>query len=139
MTKLYHARYRWYGHHGAVTSVAFALAGKSIISGGDDGTLRLWDLATQQESLGILAHETKIYAIRGAPDAHWIASASQAGEVIVWNWAPVLGYGRLQPARRWLGSLGTVGAFKQWRYPLMGATLFQGAVTKRFVYGSTSS
>lgn len=87
MTKIHQALYCLQGHHSAVTSVAFAPDGKGLISGSDDGTLRLWDLVTQGESLGILAHATSIYGIVGAPDANWIASASQDGEVVVWNWA----------------------------------------------------
>lgn len=87
MTTIHQALTCLRGHHSAVTSVAFAPNGRSLISGGDDGTLRVWDLTTQRESLGLLAHATRIYGITGVPAANWIASASQAGEVVVWNWA----------------------------------------------------
>jgi len=33
-----------HGHLGTVNSVAFSPDGKTIVSGSDDGTLRLWDV-----------------------------------------------------------------------------------------------
>jgi WD40 repeat protein len=87
MTKSHQALTCLQGHHGAVTSVAFAPDGQCLISGGDDGTLRVWDRTTQRELLGLLAHATTIYGIVALPTANWIASACQAGDVVVWNLA----------------------------------------------------
>ena len=36
------------GHEGAVTSVVFTSDNRQLISGGKDGTVRLWDLASGQ-------------------------------------------------------------------------------------------
>ena len=37
------------GHHGAVYSVVFAPNGRTALSGGSDGTLKLWDLGGLSE------------------------------------------------------------------------------------------
>ena len=87
MTNTHRALCCLQGHHGTVTSLAFAHDGRHIVSGSEDGTLRRWDLATQRELFGILAHATSIYGITGVPDGSWTASASQVGEVVVWDWA----------------------------------------------------
>ena len=34
------------GHTGAVWGVAFTADGKQLVSGGEDGTMKLWDLTT---------------------------------------------------------------------------------------------
>jgi len=43
------------GHSGKVNSVAFCRDGRSIVSGSDDGTVRLWSAATGTDAVGVLA------------------------------------------------------------------------------------
>ncbi len=49
------------GHRGAVAAVAFALDSQTVLSGGEDGTLRLWD--------AIAGGELRQFARKPAPDA----------------------------------------------------------------------
>jgi WD40 repeat protein len=51
------------GHDGAVKSVAFAPDGSTLLSGSQDGTARLWDLATDT----LAAHSSSVYGVAVAP------------------------------------------------------------------------
>ncbi|MFI8193410.1 XRE family transcriptional regulator [Streptomyces sp. NPDC085946] len=71
------------GHNGAVTSVAFAPDGSTLVSGSQDGTVRLWDLATDT----LAAHSSSVYAVAAAPRGRLLASASYDGTVRLWSTA----------------------------------------------------
>ena len=46
------------GHTQAVWSVAFSPDGKQLASGSSDGTAKVWDVATGQETLGWESYRT---------------------------------------------------------------------------------
>jgi WD40 repeat protein/tRNA A-37 threonylcarbamoyl transferase component Bud32 len=73
------------GHVGGVNRVVFTPDGKRIISGGEDGTIRVWDIATGKELMKIDAHKSWITYTRVHPDGKQIASSSGENTVKLWD------------------------------------------------------
>ena len=73
------------GHDGAVRSVAFIADGRIILSGGRDGTLRLWHADTGQPLLVIAAHRDQIHAVASGPQQGLAATAGADGHVRLWD------------------------------------------------------
>lgn len=78
---------RW-SHKGAMT-VAVSPDGRSVVSGGRDCALRLWD----PESGHLLSgpwklHDEKVWSVSWSPDGGRIASCSADSTLIIWNARP---------------------------------------------------
>jgi WD40 repeat protein len=74
------------GHTGVVTSVAFSLDGKQIVSGSNDKTVRRWDAATGQQLLPALEGHTKgVASVAFSLDSKQIVSGSYDKTVRRWN------------------------------------------------------
>ncbi len=70
------------GHAGGVNAVAFDQAGKRIVSGGDDGTVRVWSVADRQQiPLRPMAHDGPVLAVAFSPDGETIASGGTRAAV----------------------------------------------------------
>ncbi|HLO14908.1 MAG TPA: WD40 repeat domain-containing protein, partial [Anaerolineales bacterium] len=69
-------------HDAAVSSVAFSPDGKYIVSGGLDGTVRVWDVVTGKETARMMHDHVTLVAF--SPDGKFVASAG--GNIArVWN------------------------------------------------------
>ncbi len=68
-----------------VTAIAFSQDGRTLASGHDDGTVRLWDSATQRLLGEIEAHPKSISAIAFAPSGEFVATAGEDRSVRVWD------------------------------------------------------
>jgi WD40 repeat protein len=79
------------GHTDTVKDVAWSPDGSRIASGGDDGTLRIWDAQTRVELLKIQAHRATYEAEYGVVKLTWspqgdrIATAAIEGNAKVWS------------------------------------------------------
>ncbi len=63
------------GHRNFVHSLAFNSDGSQLLTGGWDGELRTWDVATGRQLTQTSAHETPILAVAFSPDGRSLASA----------------------------------------------------------------
>jgi WD40 repeat protein len=70
------------GHEGAVNSVAISPDGQTIASGGEDGTIRLWDLQGQSVTL---QHGDAVNSVAISPDGQTIVSGSNDKTVRLWD------------------------------------------------------
>jgi WD40 repeat protein len=73
------------GHEGAVNSVAISPDGQTIVSGGEDKTVRLWNLQGQFLTLNPLTHGGAVKAVAISPDGQTIVSGSDDKTVRLWD------------------------------------------------------
>ncbi|MDX2256123.1 MAG: hypothetical protein NW214_11450 [Pseudanabaenaceae cyanobacterium bins.39] len=73
------------GHEDIVNSVAFSPDGKSIVSGSDDKTLRLWDLQGNQIGQPFQGHEDSVWSVAFSPDGKSIVSGSSDNTLRLWH------------------------------------------------------
>jgi WD40 repeat protein len=78
-----------YGHHSPVTELAFSPDGSVIATGSDDGTVRLWDTATRQQTGAPIVHPREecsrgVNAVAFSPDGKALVTAC-FGRVRFWD------------------------------------------------------
>lgn len=72
------------GHRGWVPSVVITPDGQTIVSSSDDGTLKVWDLATGACQLTFREHTGRIWGIAIMPDGQTVISVSDQS-LKVWD------------------------------------------------------
>ena len=72
---------------GGVTELAAAPDGGWIASGGADGSVRIWDLATGQQRVAFEGHRGWVAGLAVAPDGTWLATGGADGSVRIWDLA----------------------------------------------------
>jgi hypothetical protein len=73
------------GHQDAVYSVALRPDGQRIVSGGADGTVRLWDSSGKAIGSPIKAHQGIVSSVALRPDGQRIVSGGEDGTVRLWD------------------------------------------------------
>ncbi len=66
-------------------SVSYSLDGSHIVSGGSDGTIRVWNADGGQPLLSLLGHSLMVWKLAYSPDGSRMASGSSDGTVRVWD------------------------------------------------------
>jgi WD40 repeat protein len=73
------------GHAGLVHDLIAAPDGSWLATGGDDATVRIWNVATGECTHLLTGHSGRVRKLVVAPDGSWLASASQEGGIHVWD------------------------------------------------------
>jgi WD40 repeat protein len=112
-------------HLGPVRAAAFSRDGRWIVSGGEDGTLRIWDRGDGRETARLLGHQGAVTALALAPGGERLVSGGADGSVRVWETlsgreiAVLRGHRGEVSAVRWLDgsrivSAGRDGSLRVW-------------------------
>ncbi len=73
------------GHAGEVNAVAINPDGKSIVSGSDDKTIKVWDLSSRTLQHTLKGHQDWVYSLAISPDSQTIISGSKDTTIRLWN------------------------------------------------------
>ena len=71
-----------------VESVAFVPDGKTLASGSDDKTVKLWDVGAGRELRTLSRHSDLVWSVAFAPDGKTLASGSEDGTIRLWGVLP---------------------------------------------------
>jgi WD40 repeat protein len=74
------------GHEGAVWSMAFDAGGQRLVTGGDDRTVRIWDLGTGRGRV-VGRYGDAVLAVSVSPDGRRAAAAGVGGTIRLWGLA----------------------------------------------------
>jgi eukaryotic-like serine/threonine-protein kinase len=82
----YHARLKAVlSHPSPVEDAAFSPDGKTIITGGDDGTARLWDAATGRPIGPTVQHPREVTSVAFSPDGRSLLTCCRDGKARLWD------------------------------------------------------
>jgi WD40 repeat protein len=74
------------GGHWVIRSVAFSPDGQHIVSGSDDGTIRVWNAMTGETAAGpFTGHTHSVNSVAFSPDGQYIVSGSDDHTIRMWN------------------------------------------------------
>jgi WD40 repeat protein len=71
------------GHNHKVTTLAFSPDGSKLVTGGNDHTVRIWDLVRDNETT--ITHEKGMTAAAVAPDGTFGISGHRDGTLLLWD------------------------------------------------------
>ncbi|MCT7983692.1 NB-ARC domain-containing protein, partial [Laspinema sp. A4] len=75
------------GHSGEVNAVAISGDGQRVVSGSNDNTLKVWNLATGEEERTLTGHSDWVGAVAISGDGQRVVSGSNDNTLKVWNLA----------------------------------------------------
>jgi WD40 repeat protein len=81
--------YSFVAHEGAVNALLFSPDGRRMISGGEDGTIKVWNVDDGSLENSVDAHEKAVLALALKDDGSALASGGSDGKVKLWAPATV--------------------------------------------------
>jgi WD40 repeat protein/serine/threonine protein kinase len=72
---------------GTILAAAFSPDNKRVLTGGSDGTARLWDAATSEAQQTLQGHRAPVAAVGFCPDGKLLATSSYDGNAQLWETA----------------------------------------------------
>ena len=112
------------GHTDWVNAVEYSPDGMTAISGGRDGTLILWDLATGENIRTFTGHTQAVWDLAFSPDGSQVVSASEDRSLILWDVATG------QQIRSFEGHEGTVTSVA---FSPDGSQIFSGSFDRTLI------
>ncbi|NMG20270.1 serine/threonine-protein kinase [Brasilonema bromeliae] len=73
------------GHSNSVSSVAISPDGKTLASGSDDKTIKLWNLVTGEQIRTLTEHSSPVNSVAISPDGNTLVSGSDDRTIKLWN------------------------------------------------------
>ena len=73
------------GHSDSVESVALSPDAKFVLTGSDDETARLWDLATGKELIQFMGHTSQVKSVAFSSDGQYVLTAGDDETARVWD------------------------------------------------------
>lgn len=73
------------GHTSGVHTVAFSPDGRSLVSGSDDNTIKLWDVSNGREIRTLKGHGEVVRSVAFSPDSHSVATGNSDGTLKLWD------------------------------------------------------
>jgi len=93
------------GHTGMVYGLAVTSDGKFLVTGGEDKTVRVWDVASGKQLRSFQGHTDSVTAVAVRGDGRQVASASGDGAMRVWDLTTVDDHKALTDAKESLWAL----------------------------------
>ena len=73
------------GHTDGVRTIDISFDSKTLASGSNDNTVKLWDVATRKNTATFNGHSDQVYSVAFNNDASILASGSKDKTIILWN------------------------------------------------------
>lgn len=89
-------------HTGAIRALALSPDGASLATGGEDGSVMVWDLATRQLRARLIGHQTEVRQVVWSADGRWLVTA--ATDVRIWDTATGAQRAAIGGRGKWISS-----------------------------------